>query len=127
MLAQRPRPELKVIMAEWDGIVTEAGSSIIAAMGETVTYYPAGGGAGRSISAVIGYLQDDRPIQGVARVNSQVLTIAVLNSATTGITPSEWKNGDQVDLEPRQGSTARRFNLTRIIRQDAGMVTFATR
>jgi len=111
----------------YDLMWNDASVLLMDMFGVDATYYAAGIGAGRAVQVILEYVEDDRSLQGVARVRSQQVEITVLNDAAVGITAAEWVDGDEVLVPPRQGSTARRFRLTRIARQDAGMVTFAAR
>lgn len=93
---------------------------------EAITYLPAAGGS-RAIDALINREQPaetgDAP-QG----HAPLLTIVVINSATTGISSDEVDcGGDKVNLPVRLGETAQQRRITGIISQDSGMVKLEVR
>lgn len=77
----------------------------------------------RAIQAIIRYVTDDGQVSPVARHRSPIVQIKVANNSVTGISADEFEQGQVVNLPPRKGADARDFNLAKIIRQDAGMIT----
>lgn len=100
---------------------------------EAVTYYPhihpgQATRASRSISAVV----EREQIQAVGQDgNATVLPlwmVHVANDSTNGIASDELDTGgDQIGFPPRDGETAERRTITRLITQDHGMLVVECR
>lgn len=98
---------------------------------ESVTYYPhrfygATARATRSITAVVMREQID-----AARATDHplpVYEVCVANSSTTGISSAELDTGgDILEFPPRDGETAKKFRILRLITQDHGMLVLECR
>jgi len=88
--------------------------------GETVVYRTRSGTA-RSISAVV-FRQVAEAIEDESR-SLTVFEVHVINSTSTGISPTEIDlGGDTLDLADRVGKTARPRSIIQITEQDEGMV-----
>ena len=77
----------------------------------------------REIQAIIRYVTDDGLVAPVVRHRSPVVNIKVANDSTTGISAEEFEQGQVINIPPRKGADARDFQLARILKQDAGMIT----
>ena len=77
----------------------------------------------RAIRGHVMYPTDDGQVQPVARHRSPAVNIKVKNNATTGITPEEFETGHIINIPPRKGADPRDFQMARIVRQDAGLLT----
>ena len=77
----------------------------------------------RAITVIVRHVTDDGQVAPVVRHRSPVVNIKVANSSTTGISAEEFEQGQVINISPRKGADARDFNLARIIKQDAGMIT----
>jgi len=105
----------------FDEILVENASIHLAEFGVTGIYRP--GVLNRSIEVIVRYVTDDGQVAPVIRHRSPVINIKVANSSTTGIEPEEFEQGQKINMPPRKGADARDFQLARIVKQDAGMVT----
>jgi len=119
-------PVVDTAVNEFDKNVIAITPEIITLMGETVVYMPSGGGS-RSIVAII-----DR--EGAAAMpaggygNSPLTHITVANNSTIGISSAEINTGkDKVELALRRGKLPQARIITKIISQDAGMLTLEVR
>jgi|APGre2960657404_1045060.scaffolds.fasta_scaffold35047_2 hypothetical protein len=114
-------------------IVTDAGTVFLNSehFAETVTYHPhrfhtAAVRQPRTIKAVVTRNQ-------VATFNpdEQILTefeVRVANNVTTGITSAELDTGgDQIELAPRIGETARKVSVQMLTEHDEGMLVLICR
>lgn len=94
---------------------------------ETVTYYPHtyyGETArdSRSISAVV-IREDMEVVSEDGDTVLPVFQVFVINSNTTGISSDELDlGGDAIELPPRDGKTAEKKRIQRIVSQDNGML-----
>ena len=96
--------------------------------GETVTYYPRNffgqaSRSSRSISAVVIREQ----LQGLAQDGGDAVVprfeVHVRNDSTYGISSDELDlGGDQIGFPVRDGKTAEKRSITRLITQDTGML-----
>ena len=77
----------------------------------------------REIQVIVRYVTDDGQVAPVVRHRSPVVNIKVANDSTTGISAEEFEQGQVINIPPRKGADAREFQLARIIKQDAGMIT----
>jgi hypothetical protein len=94
--------------------------------GETVTYLPSGGGS-REIQALVTRHEPDE-LGPAPHGHGPVLTVAVINSATTGISGDEVDTGrDKIQLPVRLGETAQARRIMSVISQDAGMMQLEVR
>jgi hypothetical protein len=95
--------------------------------GVTIVYLPRGGGS-RSIKAILDY-GGIAAMPGMPAANSGVVTITIANSSITGISSSEFDSGgDKVTIPwPREKAAAQNRNITKIISEDAGMMTLEIR
>ena len=101
-------------------------ADFLSEFGEDVKYLPRGGGE-REITAVV-----DREavaeFAGSGQGQSLIIVVIVANSATTGIATSEVDTGgDKIELAMRLGETVKQRRITKIIGQDAGMLTLEVR
>lgn len=97
--------------------------SLVREFGETVTYYPAGGGASRSIQAMV----DRESIRFVGPGEAQVqqITVRVRNHATLGILSDLIDTGgDAVALPLRVGESAVQRSIVRVLSTENGLVEF---
>jgi len=78
----------------------------------------------REIQVIIRYVTDDGQVAPVVRHRSPITNIKVANNSVIGISAEEFEQGQVINIPPRKGAAARDFQLARIIKQDAGMVTF---
>jgi len=95
--------------------------------GVTIAYKPAGGGS-RTIVAILDYGQITQ-LPGMPAANSGTVTMTVANSSTIGISSSEIdRGGDKVSIPwPNEKSALQDRRVTKIISQDAGMMTLEVR
>lgn len=116
-----------------DRIVTDAGAVFLNSdhFAETVTYYPhrfhtAAVREPRSIKAVV-----IRNQVSVFNPDEQILTefeVHVANDSTTGISSDELDTGgDQIELQPRVGETARKVSIQYLNEHDSGMLVLTCR
>ena len=105
----------------FDEILVENASIHLAEFGVAGIYRP--GVLNRSIQVIVRYVTDDGQVAPVIRHRSPIVNIKVANSSTIGIAPEEFEQGQKINMPPRKGADARDFQLARIIKQDAGMVT----
>lgn len=82
------------------------------------------GGLNREIKVIVQYVTDDGQVAPVVRHRSPIVNIKVANDSVTGISAEEFEQGQMINIPPRKGADARDFSLARILKQDAGMVTF---
>lgn len=106
----------------FDEILVENAPIHLNEFGVTGTYQP--GVIDRSIQVIVRYVTDDGQVAPVIRHRSPIIHIKVANNTVTGITPEEFEQGQKINMPPRKGAAARDFQLARIIKQDAGMVTY---
>jgi hypothetical protein len=78
----------------------------------------------RAIEAIPKYVADDAVVGAVKRQRSPKLHIVVQNSASNGITPTEFAANQTVSVPPRKGAAARAFQLVRIVTQSGAWVTY---
>jgi len=98
----------------------------LAEFGETVTYYPAGGGS-RSIDAIVTREPTGR-LDGASHGTTQKLMITVANDSTIGISSSEIDTAkDKVSLVNRIGEAAQQRIITKISIHDHGMMNLEIR
>jgi len=77
----------------------------------------------REIKVIVRYISVAGQVAPVVRHRSPIVNIKVANSSTTGISAEEFEQGQVINMPPRKEADARDFQLARIIKQDAGMVT----
>lgn len=99
---------------------------------ETVTYYPhryynETARAAREIKAVV--LRESITVLAEdGDTVAPVWQVHVANNATTGISSEELDiGGDQISLPPREGDTAERRTITRLMEHDPGMLVLECR
>lgn len=98
---------------------------------ETVTYYPHRFGADtyrepRAIVAVV-FRESFQSLPEDETV-APMFMVHVANSAATGISSDEIDiGGDQIEFPPRDGQSAQRRTVTRILTQDHGMMELECR
>lgn len=101
--------------------------------GESVTYYPrAYPGqtvrASRLISAVVFREQLQAVGQDGGETVLPMFEVHVINNSTTGISSDELDiGGDRIGFPPRDGETAEKRRITRVITQDHGMLILECR
>ena len=106
----------------FDEILQDDADILLDVFGEVGVYRP--GVLDREIQAIVRYVIDDGQVAPVVRHRSPVVNIKVANSSTTGISAEEFEQGHVINIPPRKGADARNFQLAKIIKQDAGMVTY---
>jgi len=77
----------------------------------------------RAIRGHVMYPIDDAQVSPVGRHRGPIVNIKVKNDTTSGITPEEFEQGHVINIPPRKGADARDFQMARIVRQDAGLLT----
>jgi len=113
---------------EFDQNIIDVTSEILAAMGESIVYLPAGGVGGRRPILAIVDREGQAGLPGVSRGNSPKTTITVANDSTTGISSSEIDTAnDKAELALREGDPVYPHIITKIISEDAGMLTLEVR
>lgn len=107
-----------------DALLANEASMFLAQFGESVTYYPKGGGS-RDIVAVV----DRNPVSGLNGMphgNSPKFVISVKNSADDGISSSEINDGgDKIGFSVRIGEAATQRRVQSIQWHDVGMLYLA--
>jgi hypothetical protein len=99
---------------------------------ELVTYYPhrfygESAREPRSISAIVVREQIEVLSEDVI-TNAPSFEVHVANSSTLGISSDEIDTGgDQIEFPPRDGKTAERRTITRLVTQDNGMLILECR
>jgi len=111
---------------DFDSELTDQAQFFLDAFGEAGDYLPAGGGS-RSIKIIV-----DR--EGAAAMpaggygNSPLTHITVANSSTIGISSAEINtDNDKIKFALREGDALQSRIITKIISQDAGMLTLEVR
>lgn len=95
-----------------------AAEVLLAIEGETITYYPLGGGS-REIQAVV----QRNGIVEVAGGKSPMAMVMTLNDATDGITSAEIdRGGDEIDYPVNIGEATARRKVKEMPSQTAGMI-----
>jgi len=111
---------------EFDQLLIDMTNDFLAEFGEPISYLPAGGGE-REITAIV----DREPpaeLEGMPGSHSPRLVISVANNSTDGISSSEINiSKDKVELSVRINETAQERLITKIISQDAGMMSLEVR
>ena len=105
----------------FDEILVQDASLHTDAFGVTGIYQP--GVLNRSISVIVTYREDDGQVQPIQRRRGPIIEIEVENNAVTGIADNEFETNQTISIPPRPGANARNFQLARIVKQDAGMMT----
>ncbi len=112
--------EATVTGAQDSALAAEA-DTFLDLFGESVTYYPKGGGS-RGITAIV----DRNPVAGLNGVphgNTPKMVVSVKNDADDGISSSELETGgDKIALAVRLGETALQWRISALNWQDAGML-----
>jgi len=111
---------------EFDQALIDSTDDFLTTFGESVTYWPNGGGS-REITAVV---SRDRPddLDGAPHGQAPRLTITVANDDTKGISSSEVDTGgDKVALQVKIGESTQQRRITKILSQDAGMMKLELR
>ena len=99
---------------------------MLAAFGESVTYWPAGGGS-RAITAVIDR-NPPRELDGLPHGHTKEWIVLVANSSTTGISSSEIDcGGDKIEIPARMGEVAQKRRIVNILSQDSGAIRMEVR
>jgi hypothetical protein len=110
---------------EFDQNIIDATSEILNAMGESIVYLPAGGGR-RPILAIVDR-EGQAGLPGM-RGTAPITTITVANDSTSGISSSEIDTAnDMAELALREGDPVGQHIITKIISEDAGMMTLEVR
>ena len=105
----------------WDEILVENAGIHLDTFGIAGIYRP--GVLDREIKVIVRYVTDDGQVAPVVRHRSPIVNIQVANNSTTGISAEEFEQGQVINMPPRKGAEARDFQLARIIKQNAGIVT----
>ena len=105
----------------FDEISVENAPIILGIFGEAGVYQP--GVLDREIQGHIMFVTDDGTVAPVVRHRGPVINLKVKNNSVTGISADEFEQGQVVSIPPRKGADAREFQLARIVRQDAGLLT----
>jgi len=105
----------------FDEILADDADILLDVFGEAGVYRP--GVLDREIKVIVRYVTDDDQVAPVVRHRSPVVNIKVANNSTTGISAEEFEQGQVINIPPRKGADARDFQLARILKQDAGMIT----
>ena len=105
----------------FDEILAENAVIHLAEFGVAGIYRP--GVLDRAITIIVRHVTDDGQVAPVVRHRSPIVNIKVANNSTTGISAEEFEQGQLINIPPRKGADARDFQLARIVKQDAGMVT----
>ncbi|MBA7613752.1 hypothetical protein ES703_21008 [subsurface metagenome] len=77
----------------------------------------------RAIQVIVRYVTDDGQVAPMVRLRGPIVNIKVANDSVTGISAEEFEQGQVINIPPRKGADPRAFQLARIIKQDAGMIT----
>lgn len=105
-------------MSIFDGIDQDAAVVIIATMGETVTFYPKGGGS-REIQAAI----DRGVISEIAGGRTPMAMMLITNDATLGITSAELdRGGDRIGYPVNIGEDPKIRPVKEMPSQTVGMI-----
>lgn len=105
----------------FDEIMVENASHILDTFGVEGIYQP--GILDREIQAIVRYVTDDGQVAPVVRHRSPIVNIKVANDPVTGISAEEFEQGQVINIPPRKDADPRDFQLARIIKQNAGMIT----
>lgn len=91
-------------------------------LGETVLYYPEGGVAGRSITALV----ERGTFEVIGEVGEQAapaIIVRVKNDSTEGISSAEIDPGvDEIGLGVRSDGTAERRSIVRVVSDTGGVL-----
>ena len=113
-------------MSSFDDTLKNANNAFKSAFGQTIVVLP-DGVTERSITAIVDY-NEIEPVPGMPHGKAQNITITVDNDATTGLSSAEFDSGlATVKVPEAIGKAAVTKRLSKIIRQDAGMVTYQVR
>jgi len=111
---------------EFDELLESTAADFVNTFGEDVKYLPRGGGS-RNIKMVI----NREPIEKLAgspQGSSPTIEGSVVNNSIGGISVSEIDTGgDKIELQVRIGQAVQQRRITKIIDQDAGMMTVEIR
>ena len=107
----------------FDEILVENASIIMGIFAEAVAGVYQPGVLDREIQGQIMFVTDDGTVPPVVRHRGPVINLKVKNNSVTGISAEEFEPGQVVSIPPRKGADAREFQLARIVRQDAGLLT----
>ncbi|MFB0523922.1 MAG: hypothetical protein ACETVZ_00150 [Phycisphaerae bacterium] len=105
----------------FDEILVDNADYYLEVFGVTGIYRP--GVLDREILVIVRFVTDDDQVAPVVRHRSPVIHIKVANNSITGISAEEFEQGHVINIPPRKGADPRDFQLARIIKQDAGMMT----
>lgn len=105
----------------FDEIMIDNAGILLGDFGVAGIYRP--GVLDREIKVIIRYVSDDGQVTPVVRHRSPIVNVSVANNSTTGISAGEFEQGHLIKIPPRKGADARDFSLTKILKQDAGMIT----
>ncbi len=112
-------------MGTFDDILLANVAAELATFGEAVVVYPATG-ASRSVTAII--TRQPPVIVSEPRAEQFPYEVALPNSATVGISGSEWNNRFEIELARLAGGTESiRVRTVRPVDQDAAMITWGCR
>jgi hypothetical protein len=106
----------------FDEILIENRAIHLEAFGVVGVYQP--GILSRSIQVIVRYITDDGQKAEQIRHRSPIIHVKVANDSILGIAADEFETGQVISVPPRKGATAREFTLTRIVKQNAGLVTY---
>ena len=107
----------------FDQALIAANDAFFNAMGETVTLYP-DGETERSVTAMIEY-EGVEQSAGLHHGKGVAISVAVANDAATGLSTDEYDSGTaMIDIPERIGKSTTKKRLSKIISQDAAMVTY---
>jgi len=105
----------------FDEILVANAPILLNEFGVDGTYRP--GVLDRAILVIIRYVTDDGQVAPVIRHRSPIVNIKVANNSITGISAEEFEQGQVINIPPRKGADPRDFQLARILKQNAGMIT----
>ncbi len=113
-------------MSTFDDALKAANSSFRTAFGQTIIVLP-DGATERSVTAIVDY-NEVEPMPGMPHGKAVNIQITVDNDAATGLSSAEFDSGlAAVKVPEAIGKAAVTKRLSKIIRQDAGMVTYQVR
>lgn len=90
--------------------------------GEAGIYRP--GVLDREIQGIVRHVTDDGQVAPVLRHRGPIVNVKVANDPVIGISAEEFESGYVIKIPPRKGADPRDFQMARIVKQDAGMVTY---
>lgn len=111
---------------EFDSLLISAATEMLKEFGEPIKYLPAGGGE-REITAII-IREPISPLGGAPHGHGPLTHTKVANNSTAGISSSEVDTGgDKVEIKVKIGQAVQQRPITKILKQDAGMMKLEVR